>query len=202
MDGLCSMTLAINSKPTPNERGSMKRSVGVILVVGLGGTLSLAAVSGCGNGVKPTGTARLSAAAMPTAPMPPEVLAKAKQPVWRPSPARPGEIVYPGLGIRYTPANEQAAAVTSAQARAVADSAPYASTAIGEPDVQLARVTDDDIAPGSGTAAGHSENALAWVFKYKSNLAGAVPDGRCDLVIIVDATNAAILDGFQRCPPP
>jgi hypothetical protein len=182
----------------------MKRSLAVIVPVGLAWTLSLAALSGCGNGVKATDTARVSAAAMPTATMPPEALAKAAQPAWSPSPPAPGEVVYPGVGVRYTPTSEPAS-VTGAQARAVAETAPYASVESGQPRVQLARVTDDDFPPGSRPTLHHDEKALAWVVTYTNtrpqNFGGAYstsPPG-CDLVVIVDATSAAILAGFQSC---
>ena len=181
----------------------MKRSLRVLMPVGLASILGLVALSGCGNAAKATGTARLSAAGMPTTAMPPEALAKAAQPVWTPLPPARGETVYPGLGVRYLPTNESAS-VTAAQARAVAETVPYASLESGEPLVQLARITDDDFAPGSGTPAHHDENALAWVVKYTNTRANnpAVSANDCDLVVIVDATTAAVLDGFQSCATP
>lgn len=126
-------------------------------------------------------------------------------PAWQPSPPARGEVIYPGVGVRFTPTNEPAS-VTSAQARVVAERAPYAGIAIGAPVVQLARVTDDDFPPGSGPTLHHDENVLGWVLKYNSRRqdfgGSASPPmaGGCDLVIIVDATTAALLDGFQTCP--
>ena len=133
---------------------------------------------------------------------------KARQPVWTPAAAAPGEIVFAGVGVRYTPLSG-AASLTAAQAVAVVTQQRIPSAlATGTPIAQLASFTDDDFAPvdGAQTKTG-VENVKSWVFTYTNSAAvrigtsGPVGSGTgCDFVAVVDATTGTFLTSFQSCP--
>ena len=134
-------------------------------------------------------------------------------PVWSPAPARNGEIVYPGTGVRTMPA--PAAAKASV---ALADLLKHPEVtgfvqgglATGVPAVELRLVTTGDFPPGSGPAAVAVESRLAWVLTYHgSPPVSRGPPGRvlaanldCDLVLIFDAALGTAVAQMQLCPPP
>ena len=139
---------------------------------------------------------------------------KGRQPVWTPAPAGSGEIVYPGVGVRYTPTSGSAK-LSASQALAVVTkrNIPF-DPATGTPIIQLARFTYDDFyrVKGAQTISGR-ENVLSWVFTYTNStglrLGPATPggssgtvasDNNCDFVAAVNATTGALLTSFQDCP--
>jgi hypothetical protein len=139
---------------------------------------------------------------------------KARQPVWTPAPAGPGEIVYPSVGVRYTPTSG-AAKLSASQALAVVTQrnlpiGPAAAT----PIIQLALFTDGDFYPvnGAQTNTG-AHNVLSWVFTYTNSTglrsgparlggsSGTVASGNnCDFLTALNATTGALLTSFQDCP--
>ena len=166
--------------------------------------LAGAMLAGCGAAVAGHATSRLAVQSATT----PDQSGGTASPAWSPAPASTGEVVYPGTGVRYHLSNEQAP-VSAAQARGVAESAPYASLLTGTPLSQLARSTDDDFPPSGGTPAHHDENLLAWVLTYR-NTSPAPGGGQrasnmattndCDFVVVVNATDGSLVTGFQSCP--
>lgn len=139
---------------------------------------------------------------------------KAQQPVWTPAPASPGEIVYPGVGVRFTPTSG-AAKLSASQALAVVTQRNLPiGPAAGTPIIQLARFTDGDFysVNGSQISTG-TKNVLSWVFTYTNSTgnslgparpggsSGTVTSGNyCDFVAAVNATTGALLTSFQDCP--
>ena len=139
---------------------------------------------------------------------------KAQQPVWTPAPAGPGEIVYPGVGVRFTPTSG-AAKLSASQALAVVTQRNLPiGPAAGTPIIQLARFTGGDFYAGDGAQINTgTKNVLSWVFTYThstGNSMGPARPGRssgtvtsgnnCDFVAAVNATTGALLASFQDCP--
>jgi hypothetical protein len=126
-------------------------------------------------------------------------------PAWTPSPAAPGETVFPGVGVRFRPTNE-VAAVAAADAINAARNTPFGHTLTGDaPTATLARATDDDFPPGTH-AAHQDENVLAWVVAYRNTspaLHGRnTGTANCEFIVLVDALRATVLASFQECPAP
>jgi hypothetical protein len=139
---------------------------------------------------------------------------KAQQPVWTPAPAGPGEIVYPGVGVRFTPTSG-AAKLSASQALAVVTQRNLPiGPAAGTPIIQLARFTDGDFYSVNGAQVNTgTKNVLSWVFTYTNSTGNSMGPARlgassgtvasannCDFVAAVNATTGALLTSFQDCP--
>lgn len=135
---------------------------------------------------------------------------------WAPSPAGPGETIYPGFGLRTsTPPAGTVAPITAQNAIAAAGSSSpdliQSGLMPGTPSVVLQLMTDGDFAPdSSGSVMRTFVNRLVWVLTYHNSPvkiigraygqpSGSLPPQQCDLVVAVDASSGAVLETFQSC---
>jgi hypothetical protein len=143
---------------------------------------------------------------------PPPGKGNAALPTWSPALPKPGEVVYPTLGVRTLPAPHDA--LPSLSAAEAEKTAPvqeflHRGLATGEPTIELRTVTTGDFPPGSDPPDISVKNRLAWVFTF----GGSKPDyrgrrgftppatlPRCDLVVIIDAQTGSQILIAQICP--
>lgn len=169
------------------------------------------------------GCASRAAHSMPGAAAPTATWGKRGGPAWQPAPARPGEVVYPGFGVRTMPAPATAAAAVGEVAARSAVANEHFPWLVGASTVQLREVTTGDFAPGSNAP---KATRLAWVFTYPdtpmmqmggmykpqaspmpypqmiAKSASPLPvQSNCVFTVIVDATTGDSTDTFQDCPP-
>jgi hypothetical protein len=132
---------------------------------------------------------------------------------WSAAPARDGEIVYAGTGVRTMPAPPAAkagVALADLLQNPEVTSFVQGGLAPGVPVAELRLVTTGDFPPGSGPAAVVVESRLSWVLTYHgSPPANRGPAGSslaanldCDFVLIFDAALGTPVTQMQLCPPP
>lgn len=133
---------------------------------------------------------------------------------WRPTPPRPGEVVYESLGIRTMPAPpdaEPSVTLTDVMASEEVQQYTDGGLASGEPTVALRLVTTGDFGPTDATPIVAAHDELSWVLAFHHSpvdLHGpagsedaAAPDVDCDVVIMISATSGNALSYSQQCPP-
>ena len=166
-------------------------------------------LSGCGSShVSETVSAADSVPSVPSSSpsIPPSKLALAATP----SPAAPGEKIYPEFGLRTLPAPaDSSPSVTQTQAENVAAASSFGGRGLltGKPKSELRLLTDGDF-PGSSQASRYRKLPV-WVVTYFDspavyrggpNFTPPPVPVTCDFVIMVDAKGGQIAESFQTCP--
>ena len=183
------------------------------------GALVLLALAGCGErsalvaaraGVSPSPDP--TSAGVSASPDPNVIASqRATMPVWQPSPPAPGEIIYPGFGVRTLPAPaDLTPAVTLQDALKNPDVADFQSGGLapGTPDASLRLFSNGDVPPDSSAPPNPVRLRPVWVLTYRNSPAdyhgpvGFVPPSprpMCDFFIAIDATTGTTLLLAQDC---
>jgi hypothetical protein len=176
---------------------------------------SVALLSACGQaatGHSGANAALVGAAVASPSAGPPLLERQGSTPVWKPTPAGPGEIIYPGFGIRTkdTPSGT-GSVVSNEQAQKITQETDFFVQGLlpGTPTVSLKSFSNTDVPPGEVVTA-PIVNRLVWMVTYDKSPAdvfGGITapgtsrptNGSCIFVLAVDANSGTILDNFQSC---
>lgn len=160
---------------------------------------AMAALSSCAH------PGALDTRAQPADGVPSDIAAsKTAQAAWQPAPARAGEVIYAGAGIRTMPApSGTQPKVTSATAEATAMANAPINLGSSAPQAALRLVTNNDFANSALTTP-----RLEWVITYPDTQAvyfggpGFVapsPAPLCPFIEFVDASTGSPLGSYQLC---
>ena len=184
----------------------MRRAL--LALVGVSLAVALAACAAPGTRPAVAG----SAASASANPIPTSRLGNA----WQPAPARPGEVVYVGAGIRTMSAPATASPpVTLAHVTSMLKTTGVGTLEVGTPQIKLRRVTRGDFAPGTANVTKVTDR-LEWVITWdkspRTTVGGMFVPGSpaptqtpsnqtCVYTLFIDANTGAEINSIQDCTP-